>query len=414
MFEMAFKARLPVISIATTDTVNVLDVLDHYLGGVPARYMSFTGEKEIISFLDNSRYEKDGSRIDVLIMGKPEIPLERLYTLMIEREMVSILINYRDERVAFNAGVLPTPKKKLESLLTDLVPTEQIEAYTKSLSGLTIKESGEVLRLTMAQSMGLSPRSVSKTRALAIPAATGIEAVNTEYPMYLPPDDLEGWAAENREFFLGDHDSRLVPRGLLLYGPPGTGKTMYGKYLANQWGIALYRLDLSGLMTKWLGEAENNLRQALAHADNEGPCVLLLDEVEKIFGGLSDSDNATTTRMLSQLLWWLQEHRSKVLVVMTTNDIGKLPPELYRQGRIDRAVKVDLISLPQAIVMARKLVGTYQGLTPEELESVWSKCSDKLLSVPVPVKDKPIWAPVAVNQIVVDAIKEVKKHLTNA
>jgi SpoVK/Ycf46/Vps4 family AAA+-type ATPase len=50
---------------------------------------------------------------------------------------------------------------------------------------------------------------------------------------------------------------------------------------------------------------------------------------------MGDIDGGTTSTMLSQLLWWLAERRSRVLVIMTTNNARKLPPELHRDGRID-------------------------------------------------------------------------------
>ena len=46
--------------------------------------------------------------------------------------------------------------------------------------------------------------------------------------------------------------------------------------------------------------------------------------------------------MLQQLLWWLQEHRSRVFTIMTCNHKSKLPPELYRPGRIDKVLVFEL------------------------------------------------------------------------
>jgi hypothetical protein len=64
--------------------------------------------------------------------------------------------------------------------------------------------------------------------------------------------------------------------------------------------------------------------------------VIIFDEVEKVFQ--STSDSGVTSRLLSQLLWWLQEHKSKVFTVMTTNKKSSIPVELYREGRIDKTM----------------------------------------------------------------------------
>ena len=75
-----------------------------------------------------------------------------------------------------------------------------------------------------------------------------------------------------------------------------------------------------------------NARQARART------LALLDEVEKVFSTSSSDQSGTTSTMLSQLLWWLAERRSKVFVVMTTNNAKALPKELYREGRIDETM----------------------------------------------------------------------------
>ena len=65
-------------------------------------------------------------------------------------------------------------------------------------------------------------------------------------------------------------------------------------------------------------------------------CVVIFDEVEKIFQ--NQSDQGVTSSMLSQVLWWLQEHKTKVFTVMTTNNRKIIPSELYREGRIDEVM----------------------------------------------------------------------------
>lgn len=112
-----------------------------------------------------------------------------------------------------------------------------------------------------------------------------------------------------------------------------TGKTLAAKHIASTFGIPLYRLDVGAMKGKYVGESEGNLLAALAQVDQVEPCVVIFDEVEKIFQ--SQGDSGVTTSLLSQLLWWLQEHKSKVFTVMTTNDLRKIPAELYREGRID-------------------------------------------------------------------------------
>jgi hypothetical protein len=80
-------------------------------------------------------------------------------------------------------------------------------------------------------------------------------------------------------------------------------------------------------------------------------CVVLLDEVEKVF--VTDSDNGVAQRMMGQLLWWLSEHRSQVLTVMTTNDKAKIPPELFREGRVDQTLVIPPMTGSQALQLSQ-------------------------------------------------------------
>ena len=107
------------------------------------------------------------------------------------------------------------------------------------------------------------------------------------------------------------------------------------------WGLALLRLDFGALYNKYHGESEKNLRESLKMAELMSPCVLWLDEIEK---GLSsgESDGGTSLRILATLLTWMAENTHQVFIVVTANDISKLPPELMRKGRLDEIFFVDL------------------------------------------------------------------------
>ena len=70
---------------------------------------------------------------------------------------------------------------------------------------------------------------------------------------------------------------RQVPRGLLFDGPPGTGKTLAAKYIASEFGVPLYRLDLGSMMGKFVGDSENALNAALSQIAQVSPCITILD-----------------------------------------------------------------------------------------------------------------------------------------
>jgi SpoVK/Ycf46/Vps4 family AAA+-type ATPase len=66
------------------------------------------------------------------------------------------------------------------------------------------------------------------------------------------------------------------------------------------------------------------------------PCVLQMDEIEKGFGSVgSDGDSGASMRAFGTVLKWLSERTCPAYVIMTANDVSRLPPEFTRKGRID-------------------------------------------------------------------------------
>jgi SpoVK/Ycf46/Vps4 family AAA+-type ATPase len=199
---------------------------------------------------------------------------------------------------------------------------------------------------------------------------------------------LQQWLDSQRLLLTADLKARKLrsPRGVLLVGVPGCGKSLSAKFIATSWNLPLYRLDLAAIHGQYLGQSENRLKEALASADNAAPCVLWIDEIEKgLSGANASSDGGTSTRMVGQFLFWLQESQAKVFVVSTANDVSKLPPELLRRGRFDElffvdlpaeAERKDIISLyikrnllpaPSAAVL-QKLIDLSEGFAGSDLE----------------------------------------------
>lgn len=157
---------------------------------------------------------------------------------------------------------------------------------------------------------------------------------------------LKSWLDRERPLLTADLRERGIrpPRGVLLVGVPGCGKSLSAKAIALNWNLPLYRLDLSTIHGQYLGQSEGRLKEALSTADHVAPCVLWIDEIEKGLAGATQgsNDGGTSTRLVGQFLYWLQEARSRVFVVATANDVSKLPPELLRRGRFDELFFVDL------------------------------------------------------------------------
>ena len=94
----------------------------------------------------------------------------------------------------------------------------------------------------------------------------------------------------------------------------------------------------------YVGQSEQQLKDALTTAENVSPCILWIDEIEKGLSGAiaGAGDGGVSTRMVGQFLFWLQECKKQVFVVATANDVSMLPSELLRRGRFDELFFIDL------------------------------------------------------------------------
>ncbi len=150
-------------------------------------------------------------------------------------------------------------------------------------------------------------------------------------------DNLKKWLSEKKKIFFMSEDILQVydlsaPKGILLVGVPGCGKSLTAKLVAQEWELPLFRFDIGSVFDKWVGESEKKMREALQFIENMSPCVLWIDEIEKVLAS-ADSGNETGKRVLGEFLFWAQESLSKVFMVATANNVNALPYELYRKGR---------------------------------------------------------------------------------
>ncbi len=133
------------------------------------------------------------------------------------------------------------------------------------------------------------------------------------------------------------------PRGIMLAGISGCGKTQISLCAASELGIPLVQFDVGSMMSKWVGETEANVRTALQQVQSMAPCVLQMDEVEKGFGGVgSEGDSGASLRAFGTVLKWMSERTCPVYIIMTANDVSRLPPEFTRKGRIDEIFGIGL------------------------------------------------------------------------
>ena len=88
------------------------------------------------------------------------------------------------------------------------------------------------------------------------------------------------------------------PKGLLLLGIPGCGKSMMAKAVAASWNMPLLQLKAENIFDQYVGNSERKISNALAVAEAMAPCVLWIDEIEKLLAGSSGGgDSGVSARM---------------------------------------------------------------------------------------------------------------------
>jgi SpoVK/Ycf46/Vps4 family AAA+-type ATPase len=120
---------------------------------------------------------------------------------------------------------------------------------------------------------------------------------------------------------------------VLFVGPSGTGKTMAAEVLAASLRLDLFRVDLSQVVSKYIGETEKNLRRIFEAAEASG-AILLFDEADALFGKRSevkDSHDRYANLEISYLLQRMEAYRG--LAVLTTNLKNALDPAFLRRLR---------------------------------------------------------------------------------
>ncbi|QHC37466.1 AAA family ATPase (plasmid) [Komagataeibacter xylinus] len=143
-------------------------------------------------------------------------------------------------------------------------------------------------------------------------------------------------------------------RSAVFVGPPGVGKTMTAKWIAAELGLPLLVLDLTAIMSSYLGRTGNNLRAVLNYAKSI-PCVLLLDEIDAIAKRRGDmSDVGELKRLVTVILQEIDAWPSTSLLLAATNHAELIDPALWR--RFDQTVEFPQPDKQRVEELLRKLM----------------------------------------------------------
>jgi SpoVK/Ycf46/Vps4 family AAA+-type ATPase len=262
---------------------------------------------------------------------------------------------------------LPLPdKQRLRQIIDEMIvrvgktrtlrrslDTSGLDVMADNLRGLTEEQAERAVSQAIVTRYGLTAEIVTdvlqaKKEMLRRSEMLDFVDVSDTLASVGGLENLKSWLAQRRGTW--EEKARAFglepPRGVVILGVQGCGKSMCAQAIAGEWKLPLVKFDTAAIFDKYIGETEKRIQKVFRVAEELSPCVLWIDELEKVFAG-SGSDSASadagvSSRLMAAFLSWMQERRAPVFVAATCNNVSALPPELIRKGRFDELFFVDL------------------------------------------------------------------------
>jgi ATP-dependent 26S proteasome regulatory subunit len=228
-----------------------------------------------------------------------------------------------------------------------------VDAMAANLRGLSKEEAERAISQALVTRYALCPESVTdvlEAKKQLLRHSGMLEFVEASDNMASVGglENLKRWLQQRRGAW--EDSAREFglepPHGVIILGVQGCGKSLCARAVAGEWKLPLVKFDTSAVYDKYIGETEKRIRKVFQVAEGLAPCVLWIDELEKVFAGSgpdsASADAGVSSRLLASFLSWMQDRKAPVLVAATCNNVTVLPPELIRKGRFDELFFVDL------------------------------------------------------------------------
>ena len=229
-------------------------------------------------------------------------------------------------------------RQTLQGTLDDIAEQYRLSARTISSTGSQMASSKELMRPEdlWAQCRSLARPRLEDLAERIVPCATWDDLVLPD----LPKQILRQMAAQARHrmkvyetWGFSSKGRRGLGVSALFPGESGTGKTLAAEVLAHELGLDMYRIDLSAVVSKYIGETEKNLKQVFDAAE-EGGVLLFFDEADALFGKrgeVKESHDRYANIEVGYLLQRMESYQG--LAILTTNLKSALDKSFQRRLR---------------------------------------------------------------------------------
>ncbi|HYF32573.1 MAG TPA: ATP-binding protein [Chitinophagaceae bacterium] len=195
--------------------------------------------------------------------------------------------------------------------------------------------------------------------------------------------ELLDWVKYNDQLMYNWGMSKRLVKGYraLFYGPPGTGKTFTAGLIAREMNKHLYKIDLSMVVSKYIGETEKNLELLFARAEDKG-WILFFDEADALFGkrtNVRDAHDKYANQEVSYLLQRIEDFNG--LIILCTNMKNNMDDAFIRRFNCimkfplpspDERTRIWRNAFPENRIFCRRpeLVYNAGGMSVERIEEV--------------------------------------------
>lgn len=305
--------------------------IQYYLGGALEKIASTNTIEQALEYLAVTK-----KKFLMIFYGEPEYA--KLSSVPDYHCMVFVYPNFQDHVGAVRIG-LPLPDtEEYFAAFNKVYKThdKHKKRYAEEAVGMKIKDAINCFLYSMhTQTEFLKNKSLFvKTNFL------DLLDVKTTFEDLGGCFEFKEWFNKRKHWYR--HENFPQQKGVLLYGPSGVGKSLAASCLGNESGIPTYKFDFTKVFDQFVGRSEEIMRSALKALEKAAPCVVVMEEIGRMFSGPSIQSNVAHHQVLAIFLDWLQFNTKNVFIAATANDIKNIPQELIRPGRFNAKFQIQL------------------------------------------------------------------------
>lgn len=312
----------------------VIPLIDYMLSTSPALIQALMDANQILPSVSPAKrvicIHSIGYSLPSELNQCVTVKLQRPHEVEIKEAIDEVLTMVRDNGVEIDF----TDEEFNTMINTSLGMTYQ--EINTSISSIIYQKSGKPSFEEVINTLNIAKvKTVERSSVLTLLKPTSIDQIGG---LEVIKQDMQIFTQCMTEEAKSNHID--LPKGIFIAGNAGGGKSLMAHAVADIMGVPLIRFDVSRVFGGIVGSSEKSMKQALELINSVKNCVVLIDEIDKVFSTDGGNDSGTSARVLGTLLTSMQDDNNGAFYVFTANRTQGLPAELLRKGRIDELYSV--------------------------------------------------------------------------